>query len=383
MFKNVLTIAVVLTIGLAMAVPASAQIVTSGLIGAHDAGAGWDGTNWADQVTGDGYDPTGTIVLSGGGGSSITHTAASGGNPAYFSFGHEDDFIAMDVMPTVLGTGDFTVQMWLNVASAVSDANHNGLLGDALGGGSNWGFSLGQGRSVNGGYLYAWALHDDEGPPVGPEPWEGWQAVLTPNQEGGIMDGTWHLLTVTRTAVGVELDSGMEIWADDTEITVWMDPPETYGLADLSLATVTLDVNGGFTRSGSTDKVGRLKDGDKVGMVLVYNRALTPAEIAQNFNAGLTVGPPTPGDADGDGDVDDADAAILASFWQLPASGRSNGDFNGDGVANELDATIMAANWTGSLAAAGAVPEPGTISLLLSLGVLGLAMRRRRATAFV
>ena len=128
-------IVVVLSLGLISSVPAMADVVTSGLIGAHDAGAGWDGTNWSDQVTGDGYDATGTIY---GTDSGVTHTAASGGKPAHFSFATKDfDRIMFDVAPTVLGTSDFTVQIWLKVNSDPIDEGHMGLFGGP-GSGAYW-----------------------------------------------------------------------------------------------------------------------------------------------------------------------------------------------------------------------------------------------------
>ena len=83
-----------------------------------------------------------------------------------------------------------------------------------------------------------------------------------------------------------------------------------------------------------------------------------------------------PGDADFDGNVGGDDAAILAVNWQtIGGATWEMGDFNGDFNVDDLDATIMAANWGVGTAA---VPEPSTISLLLMLVALGLAMRRRR-----
>ena len=112
----------------------------------------------------------------------------------------------------------------------------------------------------------------------------------------------------------------------------------------------------------------------------VYDSVLSLAAI--EAHAAAIVWPDlVPGDTDGDGDVDAADAATLAGHWQQTiAGGYSVGDFNGDGDVDDIDATILATNWTGSSAA---VPEPSTATLLLMLGVLGLAMRRRRASAFV
>ena len=86
---------------------------------------------------------------------------------------------------------------------------------------------------------------------------------------------------------------------------------------------------------------------------------------------------PGPGDANFDGTVDDADAAILAANWQTQGGASwAMGDFNYDGNVDDIDATIMAVNW-GTVATA--VPEPGTIALLLSvIGWLSLAFYRQK-----
>jgi len=90
-----------------------------------------------------------------------------------------------------------------------------------------------------------------------------------------------------------------------------------------------------------------------------------------------------PGDADRDHDVDEVDAAMLAAHWGQ-SGGWADGDFDGDGVVGPADAAILAAHWypgTGAEQAEppGAVPEPGSIVLLLGLGVA--LLRRRRCHA--
>ena len=57
----------------------------------------------------------------------------------------------------------------------------------------------------------------------------------------------------------------------------------------------------------------------------------------------------------------------LAGNWLQTGltGGASDGDFNGDGNADAIDASIMAANW--GAGEASAVPEPGTLVLLLSM----------------
>ena len=86
-----------------------------------------------------------------------------------------------------------------------------------------------------------------------------------------------------------------------------------------------------------------------------------------------------PGDANLDGVVDDQDASILSSHWQQQSGATwAMGDFNGDYAVNDIDATIMAVNWGNG--GNGAVPEPGTLTLLATCGLtlLGLSVRRRK-----
>ncbi|HLA85129.1 MAG TPA: dockerin type I domain-containing protein, partial [Thermoguttaceae bacterium] len=83
-----------------------------------------------------------------------------------------------------------------------------------------------------------------------------------------------------------------------------------------------------------------------------------------------------PGDANRDGHVDTVDAHALAAHWGQ-SGGWTDGDFNDDGVVNALDASILAAYWSPappmeSSDPTGAVPEPGTVALLLGLGAMAL-----------
>ena len=107
-----------------------------------------------------------------------------------------------------------------------------------------------------------------------------------------------------------------------------------------------------------------------------------------NVLAGVAAMPeeedPIPGDANKDGKVDGSDVTILAGNWQYGVTGTPDarwdmGDFNGDGKVDGSDVTILAGNWqAGVESAASAVPEPGTIALLLSAFASLLIWKRRR-----
>ncbi|MBN1910328.1 MAG: PEP-CTERM sorting domain-containing protein [Pirellulales bacterium] len=85
-----------------------------------------------------------------------------------------------------------------------------------------------------------------------------------------------------------------------------------------------------------------------------------------------------PGDATGDGVVDQYDAQALAANWLKQADALwEEGDFNGDGKVDDLDASILAANWDGISEEVG-VPEPGSVALMVGLGLGLLLFRRRR-----
>ena len=80
------------------------------------------------------------------------------------------------------------------------------------------------------------------------------------------------------------------------------------------------------------------------------------------------------GDFDLDGDVDTTDLTILATNFGLGTT-WAEGNANCDTVINTTDLTILATNF--GFVAAGAVPEPATMSLL-ALGSLAMLRRRRK-----
>ena len=148
---------------------------------------------------------------------------------------------------------------------------------------------------------------------------------------------------------------------------------------------------------------------DGVDIALFLSQPLTPAtsssidrvrskyEIGGNgFHDGLFLSgsiSPTllPGDVNLDGCVDDLDLTALAVHWQEATDLWEHGDFDGDGTVDDLDLTALAAKWQqgcgdgGSFADAWTaaqvnVPEPVTLSLLLSGGLSVIRRGARKST---
>ncbi len=116
---------------------------------------------------------------------------------------------------------------------------------------------------------------------------------------------------------------------------------------------------------------------DLTGDTLVNGEDLTlwrgDAATANGFGSPYLLG-----DANLDGTVDAGDLNQVGINWQAAIATWSAGDFNGDGGVNAADLNDLGIAWQQSipsLAAAHAVPEPGTLLMCLWLLVVGWASR--------
>jgi len=165
-------------------------------------------------------------------------------------------------------------------------------------------------------------------------------------------------------------------WLDDTNYIADTGAPINPGQWNLFEMDVDLDVHEYLiTLNGTPGNLITDIPDLQIGRVAVRCEAYVGKFYLDGADEVL---PPIPGDADRNGTVDAADATILAGHWQMQSGALwDDGDFNNDQKVDDRDATIMAANWSGGSAAA--VPEPGTIALLLSaVGSVFLVFYRQK-----
>jgi hypothetical protein len=126
--------------------------------------------------------------------------------------------------------------------------------------------------------------------------------------------------------------------------------------------------------------------------VAIWNRVLTPAEIASLWNngTGTSLGElldpntaPVPGDVNGDRVVDSVDFDIIRNHFLLSATTREEGDLNRDGLVEFADFRIWKNNVPPGSGSAASIPEPGTLILVecALLCCFGRLSRRHRARA--
>jgi len=107
------------------------------------------------------------------------------------------------------------------------------------------------------------------------------------------------------------------------------------------------------------------------------------SHFADWINSNLTALPPPPlifGDLDGSGFVDILDLNIILAEWNTNGSADPRADTDGNGLVDILDLNFVLTNWNNASPPAineaiNAVPEPGTLGLLL---IGGITFLRRR-----
>jgi hypothetical protein len=148
--------------------------------------------------------------------------------------------------------------------------------------------------------------------------------------------------------------------------------PTATGLSELNLTSSTLFSTGKLVSLGKIFDPAASRD-----LVFEYSTQAGALMFGTVEYGTIDLAPTLLGDANSDGKVDLTDFGILKSNFGTGTS-LAQGDFNGDSKIDLTDFGILKDNFgkTGSTA----VPEPTTWSLL-SLGLLGLALRARRRVA--
>jgi hypothetical protein len=142
----------------------------------------------------------------------------------------------------------------------------------------------------------------------------------------------------------------------------------------LSMGATDMPTNGNFTSEL------RMYFGGRIAMARIYDRVLNEAEVIQNYESLSTVPtPPGPlvGDLDGDGFVGIADLNIVLGAWnQNVPPANPAADTSGDGFVGIEDLNTVLGNWNaGTPPANVAVPEPASLALLVSGGLVLLKRR--------
>ncbi|MBN1911229.1 MAG: carboxypeptidase regulatory-like domain-containing protein [Pirellulales bacterium] len=245
--------------------------------------------------------------------------------------------------------------------------------------------------------------------------WVYWQAgdpFTGGATDGGACTEDWNMSNVYRIQAGFARNESWQLlptceinahWSPETEAALTPQPGDyvlfsnTTGI-DRSHSGLVREILGEDMKTiegNVSDEVRAMTRADwrtdQVGNTIVagigYRRRVSQVYFNPTYHYGWLFAPLTvdftaipeliPGDANHDGYVDKKDARILAENWLETDRFWDHGDFNDDGRVDDLDASILAAHWGTSPAESHAVPEPGTLMLLLGLGGLALLLQRR------
>jgi probable HAF family extracellular repeat protein len=150
-----------------------------------------------------------------------------------------------------------------------------------------------------------------------------------------------------------------------------------YGLPAGAYNLTTLATNAGLLPPGWVITAESINDAGQISGTVIDTNSDNHALI-------LSLPQALPGDALLDGKVDINDLTIVLAHYGQTGASWSTGDFNDDGKVDINDLTIVLAhyNQTAGTALSGslsAVPEPGSLLLLVLAGISLLAFARRAA----
>ena len=204
-------------------------------------------------------------------------------------------------------------------------------------------------------------------------------------------DGGWHHVAAT-WEYDIGTDAGMlNLYVDGGTLAGGEQVSTAFNSTSYApILQDILDPNDGVTvigqdvmdfdfrsRIGKGRNNARRYNGD-IDEAAIWNRTLSAAEVADQFDAAFDAGSGLIGDLDGDGFVGINDLNIVLGVWNQnvpPADPRA--DPSGDGFVGIDDLNEVLGNWNaGTPPSAAAVPEPATLTLL-SIGGFA-ALRRRR-----
>jgi hypothetical protein len=168
---------------------------------------------------------------------------------------------------------------------------------------------------------------------------------------------------------GLDLDS-VSSSGDVTKLTTDLAPfaNQLAGTVANFLASIDTTATGSFSAAYTLN----MSDQDLPGAIALASNTLT-------ITGRVAIG----GDATLDGTVDSIDFNILSSNFGISNPTWTDGDFTGDGLVDSVDFNIFASNFgqtEPALAFGALVPEPSSITAILS-GAVVLASRHRRRSS--
>jgi hypothetical protein len=229
----------------------NAPIVTDGLVFYVDAGNSksypGSGTTWTDLIGGNNGSLTNMDATN--------HSSTNGG---IFTFDGGDEYVDYgDVIN--IGTNDFTISVWVRLSSTISDS-YAVIAGKSYAGaGNRYSFLVDTTSKIN-----AFIADTNSG-------------ILSTGTTA-LSTNTWYMLTVV-----FDRDGNVSMYINDTIDTVASN-------ADISSKSAS-----NITDSSISFRIGAYADSDKtsprfefpgnIATTLVYFKALSSAEILQNYNA--------------------------------------------------------------------------------------------------